>query len=181
MVCSFRYGREDDETMGLSFKKELILADEQIYPTSKHMKGQQTTRLQERLIKKLGSTSFPFQLNFPRHSPTSVSLMPAPDEVVSWLQLFSADCSSIFLYSGFTMWSWIFCQGICSDSRWWSQSIQQEIHCQHDDPKDPICSNETWKAAMHHGQKGFHVFSRGTGAGGHSWPSTLPPWHGDTG
>merc|ERR1719510_2390431 len=47
------------------------------------MKGQQTTRLQERLIKKLGPTSFPFQLNFPRHSPTSVSLIPAPDEIGS--------------------------------------------------------------------------------------------------
>ena len=82
LVCSFRYGKEDDETMGLSFKKELILADEQVYPPNKHIKGGQT-RLQERLIKKLGPTSFPFQLNFPRHSPTSVSLIPAPDEIVS--------------------------------------------------------------------------------------------------
>ena len=29
-MCSFRYGREEDETLGLSFKKELTLADEQV-------------------------------------------------------------------------------------------------------------------------------------------------------
>jgi len=79
LVCSFRYGREDEETMGLSFKKELTLADEQVYPPSKASKSGQT-RLQERLVKKLGPTSFPFQVNFPKHSPTSVSLIPAADE-----------------------------------------------------------------------------------------------------
>ena len=36
LVCSFRYGREEDETMGLNFKKELTLADEQVYPPPKH-------------------------------------------------------------------------------------------------------------------------------------------------
>ena len=32
VVCTFRYGREEDEVMGLSFYKELYLASEQIYP-----------------------------------------------------------------------------------------------------------------------------------------------------
>ena len=55
LVCSFRYGREDDETMGLSFKKELTLADEQVYPPTQYSKKETTkTRLQERLIDKLG-------------------------------------------------------------------------------------------------------------------------------
>ena len=27
LVCCFRYGREDEETMGLNFKKELMLAE----------------------------------------------------------------------------------------------------------------------------------------------------------
>merc|ERR1712156_481013 len=83
LVCSFRYGKEDDETMGLSFKKELTLADEQVYPPSKHMKSLGKTRLQERLVTKLGPNSFPFQLNFPRHCPTSVSLIPAADDTGS--------------------------------------------------------------------------------------------------
>ena len=58
LVCSFRYGKEDDETMGLSFKKELTLADEQVYPPSKHMKSLGKTRLQERLVTKLGESLF---------------------------------------------------------------------------------------------------------------------------
>lgn len=78
LVCSFRYGNEDDDgTMGLNFKKELTLADEQVYPTN-HKAS--TTRLQERLVKKLGThTSFPFTLRFPKHSPTSVTLQPIPE------------------------------------------------------------------------------------------------------
>ena len=67
--------------MGLSFKKELTLADEQVYPPNQYPK-KSTTRLQEKLITKLGQTSFPFELNFPRHSPTSVSLLPSMDEMV---------------------------------------------------------------------------------------------------
>ena len=78
LVCSFRYGREEDETMGLNFKKELTLADEQIYPPANSKPG--LTRLQERLMKKLGSSSIPFTLHFPRHSPTSVTLQPGPED-----------------------------------------------------------------------------------------------------
>jgi arrestin-1 len=35
VVCSFRYGREMDEVMGLNFQKDLFLASEQIYPPPK--------------------------------------------------------------------------------------------------------------------------------------------------
>jgi arrestin-1 len=35
VVCCFRYGREEDEVMGLTFQKELYLASEQIYPPAK--------------------------------------------------------------------------------------------------------------------------------------------------
>lgn len=81
LVCSFRYGREEDETMGLNFKKELTLADEQVYPPTQH--NPTLTRLQERLMKKLGPSSFPFNFTFPRHSPTSVTLQPGEDSQAS--------------------------------------------------------------------------------------------------
>jgi len=32
LVCSFRYGRKEDEVMGLCFQKDMYLASEQIYP-----------------------------------------------------------------------------------------------------------------------------------------------------
>lgn len=32
IVCSFRYGRKDDEVMGLNFQKDMYIASAQIYP-----------------------------------------------------------------------------------------------------------------------------------------------------
>jgi len=79
LVCSFRYGREDDETMGMCFKKELILGECNVFPPS----GQQDadkTRLQDRLIQKIGKHAYPFKLEFPKHSPTSVILQPSEQD-----------------------------------------------------------------------------------------------------
>ena len=88
LVCSFRYGREDEETMGLSFKKELTLADEQVYPPSKASKSGQT-RLQERLVKKLGKLIHSFIFCQMVHS----FFWPN----VSFILLFMVKCSFIFL------------------------------------------------------------------------------------
>ncbi|KAB7502297.1 Arrestin-like protein [Armadillidium nasatum] len=75
LVCSFRYGREDDEVMGLKFQKDLYLASEQIYPP----RDVEPTKLQERLIKKLGGNAFPFTFNMPPIAPPSVTIQPGPD------------------------------------------------------------------------------------------------------
>jgi len=77
LLCSFRYGREDDETLGLSFKKELILDEQQLFPPGRESPP---TRLQERLLSKLGKHAFPFHLSFPHNSPTSVTLQPSEEE-----------------------------------------------------------------------------------------------------
>jgi len=77
LVCAFRFGREEEETMGLSFKKELILGEMVLFPEETQI---QPTRLQDRLLKKLGNNTFPFHLNFPMHSPTSVLLSMQPGE-----------------------------------------------------------------------------------------------------
>lgn len=57
LVAEFRYGREQDEVMGLHFSKELYLASEQIYPMNKKF---EETKTQEKLISKLGPNAFPF-------------------------------------------------------------------------------------------------------------------------
>lgn len=72
IICSFRYGREEDEVMGLNFQKDLFLVSEQIYPS----KQEDLSKLQERLIKKLGSNSYPFRFVLPSNSPASVTLQP---------------------------------------------------------------------------------------------------------
>lgn len=79
VVCSFRYGREEDEILGLNFQKELYLASEQIYPRpEKENVG--LTKMQDCLIKKLGPKAHPFTFNITPAAPPSVTLQPGPDE-----------------------------------------------------------------------------------------------------
>ncbi|KAK8732284.1 hypothetical protein OTU49_007005 [Cherax quadricarinatus] len=77
LVCSFRYGREEDEVMGLSFQKDLYLASQQIYPPKDDA---QITKLQERLIKKLGGNAYPFSFHMPTNAPPSVTIQPGRDD-----------------------------------------------------------------------------------------------------
>lgn len=48
LVCSFRYGRVEDEVMGLNFQKNLYLTTEQIFPQLKKPEFN-PTKLQNRL------------------------------------------------------------------------------------------------------------------------------------
>jgi arrestin-1 len=79
LICSFRYGREEDEVMGLNFQKELYLVSEQLYPKVNKNESN-LTKLQERLLKKLGSNAVPFTLDFVQTAPSSVTLQPGADE-----------------------------------------------------------------------------------------------------
>ena len=79
LICSFRYGREVDEVMGLNFQKELYLVSKQLYPRTKKMEHN-LTKLQERLMRKLGSNAIPFTFEFPQSAPSSVTLQPGPDD-----------------------------------------------------------------------------------------------------
>ncbi|XP_076639649.1 arrestin 2 [Colletes latitarsis] len=74
----FRYGREEDEVMGVKFSKELVLCREQIVPIKKEK--QDMTPVQERLLKRLGATAYPFLFQFPQNSPSSVTLQPGDDD-----------------------------------------------------------------------------------------------------
>jgi arrestin-1 len=79
VVCSFRYGRSEDEVMGLNFQKELFLASEQIYPPLEKS-GNDLSKVQERLLKKLGSNAFGFNFTIPSSAPASITLQQAKDE-----------------------------------------------------------------------------------------------------
>lgn len=78
LVCSFRYGREEDEVMGLNFQKELYLASEQIYPPERS--ENERSKMQERLMKKLGENAYAFTFNIPKSSPASITLQQAKSE-----------------------------------------------------------------------------------------------------
>ena len=73
MVVNYRYGREEDEVMGLNFAKEITVFKEQIYPQGNSC---ELSELQDRLLKKLGPNAFAFWFQLPAQAPCSVTLMP---------------------------------------------------------------------------------------------------------
>ncbi|XP_033208501.1 beta-arrestin-1 isoform X3 [Belonocnema kinseyi] len=81
VLAMFKYGREDLDVLGLSFKKDLYVAVDQIYPVlPKSEPPRPLTRLQDRLLRKLGSNAYPFYFELPPHYPASVTLQPAPGD-----------------------------------------------------------------------------------------------------
>ncbi|XP_074924686.1 S-arrestin isoform X1 [Chelonoidis abingdonii] len=79
LTCAFRYGQEDIDVMGLTFRKDLFFSRIQLYPPVE--KWESLSQLQECLMKKLGNNAYPFVLTFPDYLPCSVSLQPAPHDV----------------------------------------------------------------------------------------------------
>ncbi|CAF0760686.1 unnamed protein product [Brachionus calyciflorus] len=78
VLAAFRYGREDLDVLGLTFRKDLFIAQQQIYPQLEQPK--QLTHLQQRLLKKLGPNAYPFYFQLPKNAPASVTLQPAPSD-----------------------------------------------------------------------------------------------------
>ncbi len=59
LTCAFRYGREDLDVLGLSFRKDLYIYTFQACPPIPE-ESKPHSRLQERLLKKLGQDAYPF-------------------------------------------------------------------------------------------------------------------------
>lgn len=78
LSTTYRYGREEDEVMGVKFSKEMTLVKEQIAPLES--KKGELTPIQDKLIKKLGPNAFPFTFTFPNASPCSVTLQPGEED-----------------------------------------------------------------------------------------------------
>lgn len=78
---TLRYGREEDEVMGVKFVKEMTLISEQVVP--KRGSGKALCPLQERLIQKLGATANPFSFQLPTTAPTSIILQDGADDAKS--------------------------------------------------------------------------------------------------
>lgn len=79
LVCQFRYGREQDEVMGVSFCKELCLDSAQVWPP-RDKPALEATRLQARLCARLGAGAVPLRLCAPAGAPASVTLQPALED-----------------------------------------------------------------------------------------------------
>ncbi|XP_071608012.1 S-arrestin isoform X4 [Heliangelus exortis] len=79
LTCAFRYGREDIDVMGLTFRRDLFFSRVQVYPPAD--KPGSLSHLQESLLKKLGKNAYPFFFTFPDYLPCSVCLQPGPRDV----------------------------------------------------------------------------------------------------
>lgn len=80
ILAAFRYGREDLDVLGLTFRKDLFVAQMQVFPQLATDQNRSLTHLQQRLLKKLGPNAYPFFFQIPPNSPASVTLQPAPGD-----------------------------------------------------------------------------------------------------
>lgn len=79
LTCAFRYGREDLDVLGLTFRKDLFVSSLQVFPVNPD-EEHPLSRLQERLVKKLGEHAHPFTFQIPLNLPCSVTLQPGPED-----------------------------------------------------------------------------------------------------
>lgn len=80
LYTTYRYGREEDEVMGVKFSKEIVLSKNQIAPEARDQEKMELTPVQEKLMRKFGQNAFPFTFHFPAASPSSVTLQPGDDD-----------------------------------------------------------------------------------------------------
>lgn len=58
LSCTFRYGRDDMDVMGIAFRRELYLSTRQVFPPLQDKAVH--TKIQAKLLRKLGEHAYPF-------------------------------------------------------------------------------------------------------------------------
>lgn len=76
LTCAFRYGQEDIDVIGLTFRRDLYFSRVQVYPPVGAMSA--PTKLQESLLKKLGDNTYPFLLTVSSPYPACPPGLPHP-------------------------------------------------------------------------------------------------------
>ncbi|XP_033321789.2 phosrestin-2 isoform X1 [Megalopta genalis] len=79
ITLTFRYGREDEEVMGLKFCNEVVMCVAQLYPPYGGAERLETTPLQEAIVRKLGPNAHAFTMVITPLAPPSVQLVPAKE------------------------------------------------------------------------------------------------------
>ncbi|XP_043829893.1 arrestin-C [Dromiciops gliroides] len=80
LTCAFRYGRDDLDVIGLTFRKDLYVQALQVFPKEPTQAPLALTTLQEGLLHKLGDNAQPFTFQLPTNLPCSVTLQPGPED-----------------------------------------------------------------------------------------------------
>ncbi|XP_030193078.1 S-arrestin [Gadus morhua] len=79
LACTFRYGRQDMDVMGVVFRRDIYLMTRQVYPPLQDRLAH--SPIQEKILQKLGPDAYPFFFEFPDNLPCSVTLHPGPSDV----------------------------------------------------------------------------------------------------
>uniref|UniRef100_A0A8C5G432 Arrestin-C n=1 Tax=Gouania willdenowi TaxID=441366 RepID=A0A8C5G432_GOUWI len=77
LACAFRYGSDDLDVIGLSFRRDIWIQRVQVYPPCESVTQ---TPMQVSLMKKVGGDGQPFTFQMPPNLPCSVSLQPGPGD-----------------------------------------------------------------------------------------------------
>ncbi|XP_058052969.1 arrestin-C isoform X2 [Ahaetulla prasina] len=80
LTCAFRYGRDDLDVIGLTFRKDLYVLTTQLYPPAPDQAPKTLTPLQDKLVKKLGEHAYPFTFEMAVNLPCSITLQPGADD-----------------------------------------------------------------------------------------------------
>uniref|UniRef100_A0A8C4HCN6 Arrestin-C n=1 Tax=Dicentrarchus labrax TaxID=13489 RepID=A0A8C4HCN6_DICLA len=78
LACAFRYGSDELDVIGLSFRRDIWVQRVQVYPPTGESINK--TPMQESLLKKAGEQGYPFSFQMPTNLPCSVSLQPGPND-----------------------------------------------------------------------------------------------------
>lgn len=60
LSCTFRYGRDDMDVLGIAFRREIYLSTRQMYPPLQDKDQGILTKVQDKLLRKLGDNAYPF-------------------------------------------------------------------------------------------------------------------------
>lgn len=60
LSCTFRYGRDDMDVMGVAFRRDIFVTTRQVYPELQDKERSIHTKMQEKLLRKLGDNAIPF-------------------------------------------------------------------------------------------------------------------------
>lgn len=60
LSCTFQYGRQDMDVMGVAFRRDLFVVTRQVFPEMQDKEKLTHTRVQQKLLHKLGGNAYPF-------------------------------------------------------------------------------------------------------------------------
>lgn len=74
LSCTFRYGRDGGDVMGWPFQRDVYVCTRQVYPPLQDRERSIHTKLQDRLLRKLGDHAHPFFFEVTAKSSNSKNL-----------------------------------------------------------------------------------------------------------